>query len=245
MRMRKWFLGAIAMAGIVAATSASALPLTIGDQVDVGNQGGTAFTPSPDPNGLFAGISFSLNGGSSQGASAGLFVLDYRHVSPTATTTWTQFLTFCLEPDVYLTSFSNPYTVQSVGGAGNLYTDPSGYISELWARHRDSVVDDVTAAAFQVALWELAYGSTNLLLASGDFALTSTGSVFDTAQAWLNSLTGEGPQAEGLVVLVDNPSDGYDRQDLITEVSVPEPATLGLLGLGLLGIGLARKRKLT
>ena len=241
--MRKWILGAAAVAGIVAAGSAFSLPLTIGDQVNVGNANGTVFTPSPDPNGLFTNVAFTLNGGVSLSASAGMFVLDYRHVSPSPTTTWTQFLTFCLEPDVYLTSYSNPYSVQAVGGAGNMYTDPNGYISELWARYHGSVVSDVTAAAFQVALWELAYGSTNRSLSSGDFVLTSNGSVFNTAQAWLSSLTGEGPRAEGLVVLVDNQRDTYDRQDLITQVSVPEPATIGLLGLGLLGIGLTRRRR--
>lgn len=242
MLMHKWICGAIATGGLFAATSALALPLTIGDQVQVGNQAGGPFTPSPD-NGLFAGVTFSLNGGSGTSASAGVFVLDYRHVAPTATATWTEFLSFCLQPNVYLTSFSNPYTVQSVGGAGSLYADPNGYISELWALYRGSIVDDTTAAAFQVALWELAYGSTDLLLASGDFMLTSYGSVYNTAQLWLDSLTGEGPRAEGLVVLVDNPNDAYDRQDLITQVSVPEPATLGLMGLGLLGIGFAGRRK--
>mgnify|MGYP001255519444 CR=1 FL=1 len=71
MRMHQWICGAIAAGGLIAATSAVALPLTIGDQVQVGNQSGGPFTPSPD-NGLFAGVTFSLNGGGGTSASVGL-----------------------------------------------------------------------------------------------------------------------------------------------------------------------------
>lgn len=222
------------------ASVAVAGPLTIGEQVSVENTVGTVFTPSPvfgDSNGLSAGVTFLLNGTTSRSASAGMFVLDYSRNNGAS---WTQFLSFCLEPDVYLTPFSNPYTVSAVGSAGSpLY--PAALISELWGRYRGAVVDDVSAAAFQVSLWELAYGATDRNLSTGAFRLTSNGAVSTMASGWLSSLTGTGPMASGLVVLVNN-QRLTDRQDLITQ-NVPEPATLALLGMGLLGIGMLRRRK--
>lgn len=228
----------LAAIGLWVSTSASALPLNSGDIVRVGDASGSVFTPAPvlgDTNGLFTNVRFSLNGGASVTASAGLFVLDYQHVAPTATTMWTQFLAFCLEPDVYLTPFSNPYTVNTVGATR--YN--SALISELWGRYRSSVVDDTTAAAFQVSLWEVVFGTTDLNVATGAFRLTSSlSTVGALAQQWVSSLTGQGAMAQGLRVLVNNPNSA-NRQDLLTQgaVSVPEPATLMLMGLGLVIIG--------
>ena len=225
---------------IGAASIAGAGPLTIGEQVYVENKAGDAFTPSSvsgDSNGLYSSVSFQLNGSGGVSTSAGLFVLDY---SRNNATDWTQFLTFCLEPDVFLTPFSNPYAVNAVGSAGSpLY--PAGLISELWGRYRGAVVNDVAAAAFQVSLWELAYGTTDLNLSTGAFRLTSGGAVGTLASTWLSSLNGSGPMASGLVVLVNNQRMA-DRQDLITQ-NVPEPTTLALFGLGLLGFGISRRRK--
>jgi hypothetical protein len=236
--LRATLAGAVASLAMLSGT-VHAIPLGLGDQVEVGNQSGSVFTPSPvagDSNGLYSNLSFLLNDSRSVSASAGAFVLDYRHPA----SAWEQFVAFCLEPDVYLTPFSNPYSVNSVGGAG--YT--AAPISELWGRYRGNVVSDTTAAAFQVALWELAYGSSDRNLSSGDFSLTTSGAVFDLAQGWLSSLDGTGPLANDLVVLVNNASLA-DRQDLLTStpVSVPEPGTLTLLGASLAGLLATRRRR--
>lgn len=235
--VRATLTGAVASLAMLS-SAAHAIPLTFGDLVEVSNQSGTAFTPSPvstDSNGLYSNVSFLLNGTRSVSASAGLFVLDYRQATP-----WEQFLAFCLEPDVYLTPFSNPYTVNSVASAGYA-AEP---IAELWGRYRGSVTSDATAAAFQVALWELAYGTSDGNLATGDFRLMTTGTVFNTAQSWLSSLNGTGPLATDLFVLVNN-QNLANRQDLLTSgpVSVPEPGTLTLMGAGLAGLLATRRRR--
>jgi len=236
--LRKALALSVCASAIAFSGGATAGPIAAGDKVEVQNNVGSVFTPSPtsDSNGLYSNVTIYV-AGTSQSVSAGMFVLDYREAGNPGSS-WEQFLSFCLSPDVYLTPFDNPYTAFNLSSSP--YSGSADRISEFWGRYRSLVINDMTAAAFQVGLWELAFeGGTNL--ASGSFRLLTTGSVFNTAQGWLSSLDGSGARATGLMVLVDNPG-GTDRQDLLTQ-QVPEPGTLALLGIGFAGLALLRRRR--
>lgn len=233
----KWFCASLAL---LAASQAQSNLLNIGDVVQVGNQSGSVFTPSPfagDSNGWYQSANIVV-GSTTRGVQAGQYVMDYSYELGAGASSWQQFYSFCLEPDVNLTSFSNPYSVMSLDAAG--YN--ASAISELWGRYYGAVNNDLSAAAFQIALWELAFenvGSPSLT--AGTFRLSSTSGAYSLASSWLSSLDGTGPHAYNLAVLVDNPNDAYNRQDLI--VQVPLPATLLLFGVGAAGLMLNSRRR--
>jgi len=113
--------------------------------------------------------------------------------------------------------------------------------SELWGRFFGTVVDGLTAAAFQGAVWEIAY-DPDLNLLTGDFqAADPTQPSVAVAQKWLNSLDGTGPRAN--LVGLTSP----DYQDIITERPplVPEPSTfaLGCVGAGAFALVAWRRRR--
>lgn len=228
-----------AVAALATITTAQA-GIVVGARYEVADRNGNVFTPNAD-SGLYSAVGFTLNAGTPQqrsvSAYAGVFSLDQRAYG--SSEAWRELLSFCLQPEVYLTPFQNPYTARSLEDAGY----DLARISELWGTYRDGIDSDVKAAAFQVALWELSYGDRDRNLSTGSFRLQNAGgAVGALAQGWLDGIeANQGPSASDLVVLVDTRSaNGSDRQDLLTQ-SVPEPSTLALLGLGALAVGLRRR----
>ncbi len=168
------------------------------------------------------------------------------------------FPTFCLEIDEPIdvsvgSVFTGATLTHSVFNLLGGSTDDGGItgpitfganktqrMERLWGSFYDPSMQSnlTTAAAFQIAVWEIAYegefGALDVYNAASEFSLfggtTASG---DLANAWLSTVDAPGPQT-ALYLLVNR-----DLQDLITPV--PTPGFAGLAALGLL-VGTRRRR---
>jgi hypothetical protein len=141
------------------------------------------------------------------------------------------FDAFCLEPDQEIPSGANvAYTVVDLPSAppeisprGMMGAAKADQIRELWGRFRAAVgTDNVKAAAFQIAIWELVCDSGKDLAAGAFTADTSNPTavaIKNQAQAWLDQVNGAGAKAN--LLALTSPID----QDQIFEVPPPPPTT--------------------
>jgi hypothetical protein len=146
------------------------------------------------------------------------------------------FESYCV--DLYQQiSFGTPYTDYSNVGSGHVFNNGNAYadLSRLYAR-AGSVLNAVSEAAFQLAVWEIAYEKTGSVydLLSGDASFGAAANVLTLASSWLTSLGGAGPTIHVL--------ESGRRQDVIF-APVPEPETYALLMLGLGAVGVVSRRR--
>ena len=126
-------------------------------------------------------------------------------------------------------------------GAAHAFSNPNASLDlgRLYAEGH-TVNTSVTEAAFQIAVWEIAYetsGSYNLANGSATFSggTAATSGALAMATNWLAAL---GSAPSGGVLVLEN----REHQDVIY-APVPEPETYALMAAGLFAMGFVVRRQ--
>jgi len=149
-------------------------------------------------------------------------------------------VSYCV--DVYQTiAFGSTYTDYSFAGLGHLFTNANAYADLGRLFNTAGIVDTaLEEAAFQIAVWEIAYEKTgnayNVFTDSASFAggTAASSGALTLANTWLANLAAN---SRPITVL-----DSREHQDVIY-APVPEPETVLLMAVGLLGVAGAARRK--
>jgi hypothetical protein len=191
-------------------------------------------------------------------------VIMFEVTGASAGSPWTvggEYGAFCMDLPQGISSGVETYNVINVEDGPNptnflgsaMGTAKANYLRELWGRYYDdswvgsgsfTYTQKQAAEAFGAAVWEIVYEdlpanplswnvSVDGTIGSHGFQATNLDSVL--ANQWLHSLNGQGPMAD-LAAWSNN-----CFQDMLVEV--PEPATVGLMGLGAGMMLFGRKKK--
>lgn len=113
-------------------------------------------------------------------------------------------------------------------------------LERLWGQFKSAINNTASMAAFQLAQWELCFDDDATLVQNANSKFWVTGpqsqpGITNLAESWLQAVVSNPGGPRSRLLLLTGPS----IQDQIT--LVPEPATLGVLGVGL--ASLIRKRR--
>jgi hypothetical protein len=190
------------------------------------------FRDAAGQNGWYQTASYTLNG-IARTAYAGLFRLKQTTVGGMVTT----FVGVCLEPLETL-RLPRQYDVGTP-----LSSFVIGRLGALLSNALPMVGNSQTAAAFQIAAWEIANeGQGGLNLGDGAFRLQNAGTGTRTlAQGWLDLINAGTWSANNRTTILQAPG----TQDLLTDLpaEVPVPAAGLLMIGGLAGLGLVRRTR--
>ncbi len=151
------------------------------------------------------------------------------------------FESYCVDLYQTIAFGAPPYTDYSFAGLGHLFTNANAYadLGRLFAT-AGLVNNAVSEAAFQIAVWEIAFEATgtayNLASGAATFAggTAASSGALTLATTWLNSLVGSGPT---ITVM-----DSREHQDIVF-APIPEPETYALFMAGLAAVGFMAKRR--
>ena len=156
------------------------------------------------------------------------------------------FTSFCI--DLYeslgLSSTYSDYT--AVPGTAHAWTNPNAEadLSRLFtAFGAVSTASSTNSAAFQTAVWEIAYETSGAYdLAAGNAMFTGDAGSIAQASMWLNNLGAV--DAVNLMVLESLATrDGPGHQDVVFSTPVPEPGTYALMAAGLAAMVFVARRR--
>jgi len=185
------------------------------------------------------GVNFALTGsGPTSGSTgAGGFVTKLNGLDPT-------FTSYCIDLYQYIGFNQPPYgSYTNIPASAHVFRNSNAAVDLARLYSSGHVVNNAqTEAAFQIAVWEIAYettGSYNVALGDAEFtgAGADTVAALALAQTWLGSL-GSG-NGVGVRVL-----ESGTYQDEVFATTVPEPGTFALAfgALGAMG-GVMRRRR--
>ncbi|MDD2760196.1 MAG: PEP-CTERM sorting domain-containing protein [Methylomonas sp.] len=256
---QRHFLPLVALLGVASTSSmAATIDVTYANSADFGNgQVGYitgAIAPNPNSNNNLGNVSIG-------GISFTTSNVDYDFSSSG------QFNAWCV--DIYHW-MSNGSTIYDVATASDLATELSklrpGTLGQIrvdnmikLANQVYSFIDTtIESAAFQLAIWEIAYGTPsdvgNFIIDTADTNFRvkdSTLAFVSLANNWLNGLaTAENTGNYTLTYLNDGTRNKSQDVIVFTEtpltpssVSVPEPNSFALIGLGLAGFTFIRRKE--